>query len=103
MTMTAPEPPKPAAPAWEITAIGHGAWRISDGSRRHTDSGHLVAYVDRSETGTLEVLWLRSPCPTTSRYRNLEAVLRDLDAAMAAERVAGHSARPWEIPHFPPV
>lgn len=103
MTMTAPEPPKPATPAWEITPIGQGAWRISDSSIKHNDSGHLVAYVDRNETGTLEVLWLRSPCPTKSRYHDLEEVLRGLDAAVAAAGVVGPASRPWRIPHFPPV
>lgn len=103
MTMTAPEPPKPESTTWEIIPLGHGAWRISDGSRKQTDPGRLVAYVDRNDTGTLEVLWLRSPCPTRSRYRDIDDLLADLDAAVALGTTPARSTRPKEIPHFPPV
>ena len=103
MTMTAPEPPRSNATAWEIIPLGRGAWRISDGSKKQTDAGRLVAYVDRNESGTLEVLWLRSPCPTRSRYRNLDELLADLDTATAAGPTPSRSTRPNQIPHFPPV
>lgn len=101
MTLMAPEPPK-QAPAWEILPLGRGGWRICDGAREHSDASRLVAYVEKSDAGTLEVLWLRSPCPTRSRYRNFDDLLADLNAAVDADR-ANRSARPWEIPHFPPI
>lgn len=101
MTMTAPEPPKPAS-AWEVLPLGRSAWRICDRARGQSDGSRLVAYVDRNETGTLEVLWLRSPCPNRSRYRDLDELLADLDAAMVGEATP-RFARPKEIPHFPPV
>lgn len=100
MTMTAPEPPKPAS-AWEIVPLGRSAWRVCDRSLGHSDAGRLIAYVDRNEIGTLEVLWLRSPCPTRSRYRNFDELLAELDAAHAAINLP-RSARPKQIPHFPP-
>lgn len=101
MTMTAPEPPKPAS-AWEVVPLGRSAWRICDRARDYSDAERLIAYVDRNELGTLEVLWLRSPCPTRSRYRDLDELLADLDAAVIAG-VQPRSMRPKQIPHFPPT
>lgn len=100
MTLMAPEPPR-AAPTWEIIPLGRGGWRVCDAAREHNDAQRLVAYVEKSDAGTLDVLWLRSPCPTRSRYRDFEELIRDLDAAVDAART-DRSARPWEIPHFPP-
>lgn len=101
MTMTTPEPPKPAS-AWEVLPLGRSAWRICDPARAQSDGSRLVAYVDRNETGTLEVLWLRSPCPNRSRYRDLDELLADLDAAVVATE-RPRSSRPKQIPHFPPA
>lgn len=98
MSMTASTPTS----AWEIVPLGRSAWRICDRARAHSDAERLIAYVDRNELGTLEVLWLLSPCPTRSRYRDLDELLADLDAAViAAERP--RSSRPRPIPHFPPA
>lgn len=97
MTLTDPVPS--AATAWEILPLGENAWRICDGTQ-HPPA--LVAYMDRSEIGTLDVLWLRSPCPTRSRYRDLDELLADLDAAVAEGRLS-RSDRPRAIPHFPPA
>lgn len=105
MTMTAPEPPRPASTTWEVIPLGRGAWRICDSTRERTDASRLVAYVDSSEIGTLDVLWLRSPCPTRSRYRDLAELLADLDAAAEAAAEAAQTSRatrPIQIPHFPP-
>lgn len=101
MTMTAPEPPNPTY-TWEIVPLGRNAWRICDGARAQSDGSRLVAYVDRNEIGTLDVLWLRSPCPTRSRYRDLDEVLADLNAAINAAGTP-RSTRPIQIPHFPPA
>lgn len=100
MTMTAPEPPKPAS-VWEVIPIARTAWRICDSALTENDAARLVAYVDRNETGTYDVLWLRSPCPTRSRYRSLNELLADLDDAAAAA-VVPRADRPRKIPHFPP-
>lgn len=100
MTMTAPEPPRPAS-VWEVIPIARTAWRICDGALTETDASRLVAYVDKNETGTYDVLWLRSPCPTRSRYRSLDELLADLDAADAG-RTSSRADRPRQIPHFPP-
>jgi len=101
MTMTAPEPPRPAS-VWEVIPIARTAWRICDSALTETDASRLVAYVDKNETGTYDVLWLRSPCPTRSRYRNLDELLADLDAAAAAAESPSRATRPTQIPHFPP-
>lgn len=106
MTMTAPQPPKQPqpseqTPAWEILPLAGGGWRVCDGTLSESDASRLVAYVDRHETGTLDVLWLRSPCPTRSRYRNLDELLADLDAAVVLA-ISSRSTRPTDIPHFPP-
>lgn len=103
MTMAAPESPR-AASDWEIIPISRSAWRICDGSLTETDASRLIAYVDRNETGSFDVLWLRSPCPTRSRYQDLDELLADLDAANAAESSGEQSraTRPVHIPHFPP-
>src|SRR5690554_798145 len=100
--MTAPEPPKSSTSPWEIVPLGRRAWRICDRARSHSDASRLIAYVDRNDLGTLEVLWLRSPCPTRSRYRDLDELLADLDAAILAGN-RHSSTRPLEIPHFPPA
>ncbi|WP_243229703.1 hypothetical protein [Microbacterium sp. CIAB417] len=102
MSIVAPtDPPSPATPAWEIVPLGHTGWRICDATRGHTDPSRMVAYAEKSEIGAIEVLWLRSPCPNRSRYRDLDELLADLDAAVAAAEV-DRSTRPFEIPHFPP-
>lgn len=101
MTSNALNLPRPAS-AWEIVPIGRSAWRICDSERAHDEGSRLVAYVDRDETGTLEVLWLRSPCPTRSRYRDLDELLADLDAAVLATALP-RTLRPKQIPHFPPA
>lgn len=96
------ESPRPAT-RWEVISVGHGGWRICDGSLSETDGSRLVAYVDRNVTGSLEVLWLRNPRPARSRYRKLADLLADLDALIAEPTPARpRSARPNEIPHFPP-
>ncbi|WP_460802601.1 hypothetical protein [Microbacterium sp. GXF6406] len=100
MTMTAPEPPKPAS-IWEVIPIGRAAWRVCDGNLTESDASRLIAYVDKNETGTLDVLWLRSPCPTRSRYRSMPELIADLDRAVA-EHIISRAMRPTEIPHFPP-
>lgn len=80
MTTVAPEPPRQAR-AWEVMPLGRTAWRICDSSLTESDPSRLIAYVDRNEAGMFDVLWLLSPCPTRSRYRDLEAILTDLDTA----------------------
>lgn len=101
--MAAQEPPR-AASDWEIIPISRTAWRICDGSLAETDASRLVAYVDWNETGAYDVLWLRNPCPTRSRYRDLDELLADLDAAHAtgSSSEVSRATRPVHIPHFPP-
>lgn len=99
--MTSPEQ-LTSTSAWEVMPLGHDAWRICDQARESHDPSRLVAYVDRIGTGTLDVLWLRSPCPARSRYEDLDELLTDLDAAIAADRVS-RVARPKQIPRFPPA
>jgi hypothetical protein len=101
MTLAMPDRPRSTA-AWEVLPLGANAWRICDSAREPMDPSRLVAYMDRSDTGSLDVLWLRSPCPTRSRYRDLDELLADLDAAAAEGRVS-RSVRPQQISHFPPV
>jgi len=101
MTMTVPEPPRPAS-VWEVIPIARTAWRICDGALSESDASRLVAYVDKNEIGSYDVLWLRSPCPTRSRYRDLGELLADLDAANTAARPLPRATRPIQIPHLPP-
>ncbi|MGO2049901.1 MAG: hypothetical protein ACTH2E_05505 [Microbacterium sp.] len=101
MTVTVPETPRPAS-VWEVIPIARAAWRICDGAVAESDAARLVAYVDRNETGTYDVLWLRSPCPTRSRYRDLDELLAELDAAVADAMALPRSTRPTHIPHYPP-
>ncbi|GAB3595438.1 hypothetical protein [Microbacterium tumbae] len=102
MSIVAPPDPPSAETSWEIVPLGRTGWRICDASRGHSDAARLVAYAEKNEIGTVEVLWLRSPCPTRSRYRDLDEVIADLDAAVAKASSRGRSSRPWDIPHFPP-
>lgn len=105
MSMTI-EPAKPAEGAgstqWELLPLERNAWRLCDGSRGPHDPSRLVGYIERTDYGTLDVLWLRSPCPVRSRYRSMEELLGDLDAAVA-NPTAARSAPPTVIPHFPPT
>ncbi|MGO2746683.1 hypothetical protein [Microbacterium sp.] len=98
--MTAPEAPRSAS-VWEVIQLTRTSWRICDAALTETDAARLVAYVDRNDTGHFDVLWLRSPCPTRSRYRDLDEMLADLDAAEAAVPTS-RATRPLPIPHFPP-
>ena len=70
---------------WEVMPLGHNAWRICDRTKESHDPSRLVAYMDRTSAGTLDVLWLRNPCPTRCRYEDLEELLADLDAAIMAD------------------
>lgn len=82
--------------------MGRGSWRIYDGTRARSLAARLIAHVDRTEVGSLDVLWVRSPCPTRSRYRDMDELLGDLSAAVEAAEVP-RTGRPRQIPHFPPV
>lgn len=90
-----------SASAWELVPLGHDAWCICERARARSDAERLIAYVDQNALGMLDVLWLRRPCPTRSRYRDLDELLADLDAAVAAPAVPRWS-RPVPIAHFPP-
>lgn len=102
MSTTLSEPPNASTPhgSWELTPIGHDSWRICDLARRQADADCLIAYVERNSTGSLDVLWLRRPCPRTTRFRGFSELLSALDAAVAA--ASDRSARPSPIRHFPP-
>ncbi|WP_300266463.1 hypothetical protein [Microbacterium sp.] len=90
-----------SASAWEVVPMGHNTWCICDRARAHSEAERLIAYVDQNELGTFDVLWLLSPCPTRSRYVDLDELLADLDAAVLAAAVP-RSSRPIPIAHFPP-
>lgn len=106
MSAIAPADRPPAAEGrsdrWEVIPIGRTAWRICDATRHHGDAERLVAYVDADDGGALEVLWLRNPCPTTSRYHAMAEILDELSAAQPIEVVRDRAAPPRSIPHFPP-
>lgn len=85
---------------WELTPIGRNSWRVCDLARRHADADCLIAYVERNTTGTLDVLWLRRPCPRTTRFRDFGELLTALDAAVAAG--SDRSSAPSPIRHLPP-
>lgn len=102
MTMLS-DPPRAPAPHgnWELTPLGRDSWRICDRKRSHADADCLIAYVDRSSFGTLDVLWLRTPCPRRTRFPDFAELFRALDAAVAA---AGDRSRaPNPIRHRPPL
>lgn len=102
MSIVLSDPPSAPAPnsPWEITAIGRDSWRICDPARRQADADCLIAYVERNITGSLDVLWLRMPCPRRTRFHDFPELIRALDAAVAA--ASDRSAPPSPIPHFPP-
>lgn len=101
MSTVAEDPPQATSSAWELVQLGRAGWRICDATRGPNDAERIVAYMEKGESGTLEVLWVRSPCPTRSRYRDMDDLLAELDAAVAAPRQS-RSMRPSVIPHFPP-
>lgn len=86
---------------WELTRIGRDSWRICDTARRKADAECLIAYVDRQSTGALDVLWLRTPCPRTTRFKSFDQLFAALDLAIA--NAADRSQAPSPIPHRPPM
>lgn len=102
MSTTLSDPPNASTPhgAWEVTPLGRGSWRICDLARRQADADCLIAYVERNSTGSLDVLWLRRPCPRTTRFHDFDELIAALDAAVAA--ASDRSAPPSPIRHFPP-
>lgn len=102
MSMRLSDPPSPSTPhgGWEITPIGRDNWRICDLARRQADADCLIAYVERNSTGSLDVLWLRTPCPRTTRFHDFGELLTALNAAVDA--ASDRSAAPSPIRHFPP-
>lgn len=103
MSTVLPDVPIPPAPHgdWEITSLGRDNWRICDRARKQGDADCLIAYVERNTTGTVDVLWLRTPCPRRSRFRNIAQVITALDEAVAA--ASDRSRPPLSIRHLPPL
>jgi len=95
----------PRSPAphgdWELTSLGRDSWRICDRARKQGDADCLIAYVERNSTGTLDVLWLRTPCPRRSRFRDFPQLLTALDEAVAG--ASDRSRPPVQIRHRPPL
>lgn len=86
---------------WELTPLGRDSWRICDPARRQADADCLIAYVDRSPTGVLDVLWLRTPCPRTTRFRGFRQLFEALDLAVA--NASNRAQKPSPIPGRPPL
>lgn len=85
---------------WELTPLGRDNWRICDRARRQGDADCLIAYVERNSTGTLDVLWLRRPCPRRTRFHGFGQLLDALDDAVRA--ASDRSRPPVLIRHLPP-
>jgi len=102
MTVTLSDGSRPSSDheRWELTRLGHDSWRICDPNRRKADAGCLIAYVDRQSTGALDVLWLRTPCPHTTRFKNFDRLFAALDLAVA--NASDRARAPFPIPHRPP-
>ncbi|WP_227531276.1 hypothetical protein [Microbacterium tenebrionis] len=100
MKMTTDDLPHRGA-EWEVIAISRTSLRICDPARSVSDASRLIAYVDRTDIGTYDVLWLRSPCPPRSRYRTLNELLAELDEAVSGGS-ASRADRPTRIAHHPP-
>ena len=95
-------PSMPASHArWELSPLGRDSWRICDRARRQADADCLIAYVDQQPIGTLDVLWLRTPCPRSTRFRDFRHLFEALDLAVAEASV--RSQAPSPIPHRPPM
>lgn len=94
--------PRPGV-RWRMTPLDRTCWRIHDTSRAVDDAECLVAYVERNDLGMYDVLWLRSPCPTRSRYRTLDQLRHELDEA--TQWGTGRQPRsqaPNPVPSLPP-
>ncbi|MDT0158302.1 hypothetical protein Q9R19_11750 [Microbacterium sp. ARD32] len=102
MSTVLSDPPSAPAPHgdWELTPLGRESWRICDRARRHGDADCLIAYVERGSTGTLDVLWLRRPCPRRTRFADFAQLFAALDAAVNA--ASDRSKAPSPIPHLSP-
>ncbi|MFD5226411.1 hypothetical protein ACFWHT_12385 [Microbacterium sp. NPDC058342] len=103
MSITLSDPPSTPAPHgdWELTPLGRDNWRICDRARRQGDADCLIAYVERNSTGSLDVLWLRRPCPRRTRFHDFAQLLSALDEALAM--ASDRSRAPSPIRHFPPL
>lgn len=89
-------------PRWRLRPLGETGWRICDDTRGEHDPAHLVAYVDRDGFGALNVIWLRSPCPSRRRFHDLGELLSALESLGDVDPLPG-STRPVPIPHLPPA
>ncbi|WP_309066726.1 hypothetical protein [Microbacterium sp.] len=103
MSTVLPDVPRSPAPHgdWELTSLGRDSWRICDPARRHGDADCLIAYVERNSTGSLDVLWLRTPCPRRSRFHDFAELFDALDDAVAA--ASDRSQPRVRIRHLPPL
>jgi len=103
--VTTPLSDLPSSPVphgdWELTPLGRDNWRICDRARKQGDADCLIAYVERNSTGTLDVLWLRTPCPRRSRFHDFPQLLTALDEAVAG--ASDRSLPPVQIRHLPPL
>lgn len=102
MSSTLVDPPSAPIPHgdWELTPLGRDSWRVCDPARKQGDADCLIAYVERNSTGSLDVLWLRRPCPRRTRFRDFAQLLKALDEAVFA--ASDRSREPSPIPHRPP-
>lgn len=102
MSTTLSDPPSAPVPRgdWELTPLGRDSWRVCDRARRQGDADCLIAYVERNSTGSLDVLWLRRPCPRLTRFRDFKHLLDALDEAVIT--ASDRSRAPSPIRHMPP-
>lgn len=73
-------------------------WLIQDLSYAQTDARHVVACIEETPDGDVEIVWLRE-VPLPARHLNAQAVLSDLRCWAARQP----GERPVPIPHRPPI
>ena len=73
-------------------------WLIQDLSYAQADARHVVACIEETPDGDVEIVWLRE-VPLPARHLNPQAVLRDLRSWVTPQP----GERPAPIPHRPPI
>ena len=75
MTLLAPNPTDSARDRWEILPLDERSWRVCDSSFDASDPSRLIAYVEQTPRGTVDVLWLSNSAPTQTEFSSLDDAL----------------------------
>ena len=90
----------PSSAQYVLVELEDDGRLIHDTRFAENDSRRLVAFVEATPDGHVDVTWLRS-LPLRTRFRDAEAALAEIESWSALER-SGGATPPVPIAHYAP-